>query len=147
MSVPTEFDFAQIKIGDGGDPESFTVICDVVDVNINTTAQTNDRFRRDCTKPGEVPTRIVKVTGKQLDISGTGIHDTAQIATLQAAVGESKNYEIVGYEDDGTDAGAEIGTYAGAFVMTADNLAVVRDGDGGLQIDLANNGAWTYTAA
>tara|TARA_Y100001951_G_scaffold100969_1_gene105152 strand:- start:810 stop:1256 length:447 start_codon:yes stop_codon:yes gene_type:complete len=147
MSVPTEFDFAQVLYGDGESPEVFTVICDVMDVTINHTAQTNDRFRRDCTKPGEVPKRAVKVTGEQWDISGSGILDSGQVAAIEALVGKHGNFQVIGYADDNTDAGAEIGTYEGEFVLTTYNNGISRDGDNSLQIDLASDGAITYTAA
>lgn len=146
MALPAEADFALIKIGDGGGPETFSNIC-VQDVTVNQTANTADRFVRDCTKPGEVPTRKVKTTGKQLDVTGSGLIDTAQTAGFLTALGASGNYKIELYSDDGSDAGSLIGTFAGAFVMTADNLNIPRDTPGSAEVTLANDGAWTYTAA
>lgn len=148
MSFPTEADFALIKIGDGATPtEVFAVACGIQDVNVNTVANTSDRFSRDCAKPGSIAIRKVKTSSKQLDITGSGLIDKAHIDIFEDALGISKNYKIELYADDGTDAGDLIGTYAGAFVMTAANKSVPREGSASAEVTLANNGAWTWTAA
>jgi hypothetical protein len=147
MSTPTEVDFALIKLGDGASPEVFTTICGITDVTINEAAQTNDRYVRDCTKPGEVPLRKVKVNGKALDISGTGLSNADTVSDLMGAIGKHRNYKVETYADDGTDAGSLLGTYAGTFVMTTNNLSAPRDAAASGQINLANDGTYTYTAA
>lgn len=147
MSVPNEADFAIIKIGDGATTEVFTIACGLQDVNINQVANTSDRFVRDCAKPGEVPNRKVKTTGKQLDVTGSGLIDKAQVAIFIAALGLSKNYKVELYKDDGTDNGTLLGTYAAPFVMTASNMSIPREGNGSAEVTLASNGAWTWTAA
>lgn len=148
MSLPVEADFAIVKIGDGATPtEVFATACGLQDVSINRVANTQDRFVRDCTKPGEVPTRKVKTTGKQLDITGSGLIDKAHIDTFEDALGVSKNYKVELYQDDGTDAGDLLGTFAAAFIMTAANMGVPREGTSSAEITLANNGVWTWTPA
>jgi hypothetical protein len=147
MSLPLEADFALVKMGDGEDPEVFTAICGIQDVQVNKSAQTSDRFVRDCAKPGEVPFRKVRTTGKQMDISGSGLSNVATIEDLEAALGVAKNYKIELYEQDGTDAGNLLGTYAGQFVMTTDNLTAALQGDSTGETNFASHGAWTYTAA
>ena len=147
MSLPTEADFALIKIGDGESPEVFTTACGIQDVTINRVANTSDRFVRDCTKPGEVPNRKVKTTGKQLDITGSGLTDQAHVDTFDDALGKVKNYKVELYADNGTDAGDLLGTVAGAFVMTAANMNIPREADASAEITLASHGAWTWTVA
>ena len=148
MSLPVEADFAIIKIGDGATPtEVFTAACGIQDVNLNFAANTQDKFTRDCASPGNKPVRTVKVTGTQLDISGTGLIDKAQITAFQAALGDKKNYKIELYIDDDTSSGDLLGTVAGNFVMTAHNVGVPTSGDSTHEISLANNGPWTWTAA
>lgn len=148
MSLPVEADFALIKLGDGGSPtETFAILCGIKDVSINRVANTNDRFVRDCTKPGEVPVRKVRTTGKQLDITGSGYIDKSHVAIFNTALGVSENYKIELYQADGTDAGVLMGTFAGAFVMTAANASIAQDSDSSAEVTLANNGAWTWTAA
>lgn len=147
MSLPTEIDWAHIKMGDGAEPEVFTMICGITDVTINQSANSSDRFVRDCTTPGAVPLRKTKVSGKQLDISGTGLSNADTIEDLNAALGKVKNYKIELYQDDGTDAGNLLGTYSGAFRMTSSNMSATRDGDSSGEVALASDGAWTYAAA
>ena len=148
MSLPTEADFAIIKIGDGATPtEAFAIACGIQDVSINQSVGTQDRFSRDCAKPGEIPNRKVKATGKSLDVTGSGLIDKAQIAIYNSALGVAKNYKIEVYADNGTDAGTLLGTFAGSFMMTASNMSFPREGTASAEVTLANNGAWTWTAA
>lgn len=148
MSVPTEFDWLLVKMGDGATPtEVFTLICGIQDVNVNMTVNTSDRAPRDCTKPGEIPSRKTRAASKQLDITGSGLSNAAGVAPLIAALGKVKNYKIEGYQEDGTDTGVLIGTFSGAFRMTAANMSSTRDGDSAAEITLANHGLWTWLAA
>lgn len=146
MSFPVEPDFALLKVGDGATTEVFTIACGLQDVNINQVANSQDRFTRDCAKPGSTPVRKTKATGLQLDITGSGLIDKDQITVYNGALGKTKNYKIELYQKDGTDAGILLGTFAGNFMMTATNQSVPTDGSASAEITLANNGAWTWTA-
>lgn len=150
MTLPTEFDWILVKRGDGNvdpGPEVFALICGVQDVTVNRQVNTTDRFVRDCAKPGETAIRKVKASGKQLDITGSGLTNADTMADFEASLGKVENYQIEGYQADGTDAGTLLGTFAGAFMMTAGNMSVPRDGEATSEITLANHGAWTWTPA
>lgn len=147
MSLPTEADFALVKLGDGEDPEVFTLICGLTDVTINRSAQTNDRYVRDCTKPGEVPFRRVKTNGKSLDVSATGLSNVDNINTLEDVLGRSRNYKVELYRDDSTDAGELLGTLSSAFVLTTANMGIPRDNAASADVNLASDGEWAYVAA
>lgn len=147
MSLPTEFDFAVLKIGDGEDPEVFTISCGKQDVTMNFVANSSDRFVRDCAKPGEVPFRKTKVTGKQADVTATGLTDAPAFGTEVALVGTRNNVKIELYTDDATEVGDLIGTVAMNALVTALNIGAPRDGDSSAEIVLASHGAWTWTAA
>lgn len=147
MSVPTEFDFAVLKIGDGADPEVFTISCGKQDLTFNTVANSTDRFVRDCAKPGEVPFRKPKVTGKQMDITAAGLTDVTAYGAEFAMVGAFKNIRVELYADDGTDAGDLLGTVAGNFLVQSLNVSAPRDGDANADVALASNGTYTWTAA
>jgi hypothetical protein len=148
MTYPTEIDWALIKMGDGATPtEAFVLLCGMQDATVNTTAQTQDRYVRDCAKPGSVPKRKVKVTGLGQAITGTGLTNADNIDDLQAALGRHKNFKIEAYADDGTDAGHLLGTFAGNYVMTAHNLNLQRENAGSSEITLASDGDWTWTPA
>jgi hypothetical protein len=147
MSLPVETDFALIKIGDGGGTEVFTIACGIQDITVNETVNTSDRFVRDCAKPGEIPYRQVKATSKQIDVSASGLLDKAHVAIYRTAAGKVKNYKIEYYADDGTDAGVLIGTWAGAFMLTSINEGIPREGTTSVELNLASDGAATWTAA
>ncbi|MAN86438.1 MAG: hypothetical protein CL555_06115 [Algoriphagus sp.] len=146
MSVPNESDFALIKIGDGEATETVTAICGIENVSINRTANTNDRFRRDCAKPGIPAVRRSRTTGKQMDITGTGGVDKASIADFEAALGIVGNYQIELYQYDGTDTGELMGTFSGAFNMTSANMSLDANGDSSGEVALASDGIWTWAA-
>ena len=146
MSVPTEADFALIKIGDGGGTETFTVACGIENVSIQRTVNTEDRYVRDCTKPGLVPNRKTKVTGKSLTITGDGLIDKAHVQIFDDALGVVGNYKVELYQDDGTDTGTLLGTFAAAFLMDAANMTIPRNGTSSAEVTLKNHGAWTWTA-
>lgn len=147
MSVPNEADFALIKMGDGAPTEAFTAICGIEGVNINETANTTDRARRDCAKPGKPAVRRVKTTGTQMDITGSGGVDKANITSFRAALGISKNYKVELYKADGTDAGVLYGTFSGPFVLTASNMSLDANADSSGEITLASDGTITWVAA
>lgn len=148
MSLPVEPDFALIKFGDGATPtEVFTIACGIQDITVNIAVNTNDRFVRDCAKPGEVPYRKVKASGKQMDVTATGLIDKAQLTAYHAAAGVVGNYKIEYYQDDGTDAGDLLGTYAVAAMLTSINQGVPRENTASVELNLASHGAWTWTAA
>jgi predicted secreted protein len=148
VSVPNEADFALIKIGDGATPtEAFTTVCGIENVSINETANTSDRTRRDCAKPGKPAVRRVRTSSTQVDISGSGGVDKANVATLRTALGISKNYKVELYQRDGSDAGVLYGTYAGPFVLTSTGISLDTNGDGNGDMNLASDGVTTWTPA
>lgn len=145
MSYPTEIDFGQVLIGDGATPtEVFTVLCGFENGNVNKSVQSTDQYRRDCAKPGQVPTRKVKVTGKTWDVTAAGVFNTAMVPTLDAALGISKNYKIICCKRDGTDAGVLLGTYSGPLVLTAENMSFSQsEGTGEITLAGENFPTWT----
>lgn len=145
MSLPTEFDFALVLMGDGASPEVFTQVCGIEAAQVNITASTSDHFAPDCAKPGAVPFRRVKTNGKQMDVTGSGLSNADTIEDFIGALGLSKNYKVEGYRRDGTDGGELLGTFSGPYVMTAFNLNIATEASG--EVTLASDGQFTYTPA
>lgn len=145
MSFPTEFDFALIKIGDGGSPQVFTLLCGVENVTVNENTNTTDIFRRDCAKPGSTPKRRLRVTGSQWDVTGSGVANLAQIDLLNAAMGIRRDYEIEFGERDGTDAGVIIATATGSAMLTARTITGSNE-DSSMEITLAGEDDLVWTA-
>ena len=145
MSYPKEIDAAIIYSVVGS---TRTILCGIENVTINETANTSDRFRRDCEKPGAIPRRGVKVNGIQWDITGSGVANADTIATMQALLGAHHDYEVDAIQYDGTDAGLALGTFAGQAVMTAKNMNLQTGGDSTGEITLAgeNDLIWTPAA-
>lgn len=146
MSYPVEPDFVVVKIGDGASPEVFTILCGIDTAGINKTVNTQDRFRRDCAKPGAIPTRKVRVSGRQWDVTGSGVINVDAFTQFDASLGIRRNYRLEFGKRDGTDAGDILGYYDGLAVMTAQNINVSAD-DGSAEITLAGEDDIVWTAA
>lgn len=148
MSYPTEVDAAIIRVGNGANPEVFSIICGIENVTINRTAGTSDRFRVDCAKPGMIPTRSVRVTNRQWDLTGAGVANADQITALYTALGSHQNFEVDLIRYDGTDEGESLGVLSGPGVMTAANMNLQRAADSTMDISIAgeNDPVWTPAA-
>lgn len=145
MSLPIEADFAVVKKGDGADPEVFTVLCGLDTVAINRTANASDRFRRDCAKPGSIPFRRSRTTGKQMDITANGAINIPDLVSFNEALGVSGNYRIELGQYDGTDEGTIIHVINGPFNLLTANTNVGGD-EGASDVSLASDGIWTEAA-
>lgn len=146
MSVPVEADYALVKLGDGGGPEIFTAFCGLEGVSRNNTAQTSERYRRDCAAMHLPAQRRIKCTGTSQTISANGGVDKADIVKFETALGKVKNYKIEMYQSS-TGAAVLYGTYSGAYMLTASNMQIDANGDSSGEITLENDGAWTWTPA
>ncbi|MGO4170213.1 phage tail tube protein [Novosphingobium sp. YAF33] len=148
MSEPNSADFALIKIQTAdGPPAVLTLVCGIEGVTVNRTAQTNETYRRDCTKPNRPGTRKLRVTGSSWSISGTGSGNIDLEEEMTDAFGVRKTYAIELYRDDGTDGGDLMGTYGGTALMTTRNQTYSQEGAGTAEIALEGEGALTWTAA
>lgn len=145
MSYPTEIDAAIIySVTTGGTPVR-TVLCGIENVTVNETANTRDRTRRDCAKPGQIPRRSVIVNSLQWDVTGSGVANADNITALKALLGRHQAYEIDAIKYDGTDEGELLGTFAGTGVLTAKNLNLQRDADSGSEVTIAGEGDLVWT--
>lgn len=145
MSERNSGDFALIKIQTAdGPPAVLTLVCGIEGVTVNRTAQTNETYRRDCTKPNRPGTRKLRVTGSSWSISGTGSGNIDLEEEMTDAFGVRKTYAIELYRDDGTDL---MGTYGGTALMTTRNQTYSQEGAGTAEIALEGEGALTWTAA
>ena len=130
MSYPVEPDYIIVELGDGATPtEAFTVMCGLEGGSVNQTVSSSDRFRRDCAKPAAVPTRKVRVNGKQWDITANGFINMDEFERFNRALGVRRNYRMQFGQYDTQDAtdtertGTIYGYYSGPGVMTAHNLS------------------------
>lgn len=147
MSYPTEIDAAIIYSVTTGQTPVRTILCGIENVTVNETANTSDRFRTDCAKPGQIPTRSVRVNSTQWDVTGSGVSNADQITALKALLGQHHAYEIDAIRYDGTDEGDLLGTFAGTGVLTAKNLNLQRQGDSGSEVTIAGEGDLVWTPA
>lgn len=148
MSEPTEIAFALIKFSDMEVSPTFTLLCGITNVTVNENVETQDRRVRDCATPNKPGTLRTKVIGDTWSISGTGLTNADQRATIKTELkGKRIDYQIEYYRDDDTDAGELLGTDAGTAILDTSTMNLDQDGESSLEINLKGTGDLTYTAA
>jgi hypothetical protein len=146
MSVPNEFDFGVLYLGTDAEPPVYTKVCGITAVSVNETAQTSDRFRRDCAKMNAPAKRRVKVTGTQWDVTASGLSNADEMIRLKAALGKHRSWRIEAVQDDNSDEGETMGTFDGPGVLTARNFSFGDDGTT-MELTIAGEDDLVYTAA
>lgn len=140
--------YIDILMGDGAAPaENFTPICGLTARTLTEQVNTNDVFVPDCDDPERVPVRRLVPTGQQWDISGEGLLNLANRATVRAAKGVTKKYRFVVGRPAGSVVGA--GYYEGPAMLT--NLQIGGSTGNGefatTNLTIASDGEWTWTDA
>lgn len=149
MSAPTTFQYAVVKVGDGGSPETFTTICGIQTTGFNDTVETAKKAIRDCAAPATPPEQKVTVLSRGRQLTGSGLYNTAQVALINSLLANPATFHLVllDISDPDIPAGTEIGTWAGPGIATAVNLATTENSDATISITIESNGAWAYTPA
>lgn len=136
--------YFSLMIGDGATPtETFLALCGITTRTFTDQVNTQEVFTRDCADPENVPIRRLIVTGRQWSLSGEGTLNRANLAALQAAIQETKNYRFIFTEP--ADDEVYQGYYEGpaklvSLVITAsdENMATVS-------IQIESDGQWDFT--
>jgi hypothetical protein len=130
--------------GDGGSPETFAALCGITTRNFTHQHNTSDQYTRDCADPENVPVRRLIVTGEQWSLSGNGMLNRANLATIQALDdGQTHNFRYYFTEPSGDE--VYQGYYEGPAIITS--LAITGD-DGAyatLALSIESDGEWTWT--
>lgn len=148
MSLPNSADRAVLKIKTAaGPPAVYTLLCGVEDVTIDENVQTSETYQRDCAAimlPGQ---RKITNQGYAWSLTAAGNDNVDIYATLAAAIGLRKDYEIDLYKDDGTNGGLIMGTIVGTAMMTQRTRGYTTQNPGTLQLTLQGEGKPVWTAA
>jgi hypothetical protein len=136
--------YFSLMLGGGGSPETFLALCGITTRTFAHKNNTSDTFTRDCADPENVPVRNLIVTGEQWDLTGSGVLNRDNLATIIAADdGLTHNFRFLFTEPTG-DLVLQ-GYWAGPGIIT--DLTVNGD-DGGfanISLSIASDGAWTWT--
>lgn len=140
--------YIDILLGDGAEPtENFLPICGLTARTLTEQVNTNDVFVPDCADPEMVPVRRLVPTGQQWDISGEGLLNLANRATVREAKGVTKNYRFRVGRPTGSIVGA--GFYEGPAMLT--NLQIGGSAGNGefatTSLTIASDGAWEWVDA
>lgn len=93
--------FVAIQVEDDNAPGTFITLCGLTTHTYTAQVNTRDRFRRDCETPGATPVRSTANTGKQWDLSGSGLYNRSQSVLVESLLGKVKNYRFfIGEPED-----------------------------------------------
>lgn len=135
--------YFSLMLGNAGSPETFTALCGITTRNFTQQANTNDQFTRDCALPEDVPIRRLIVTGKQWSLSGDGVLNRANLATIQAAWSVVRNWRYL-FTEPANNLVYQ-GYYAGAAIMTNFQINSEDNNFAQISISLESDSAWAWT--
>ena len=135
--------YVNILLGNGAGPEVFAPLCGITTRTFTHRVNTQETQVRDCALPEDIPSRETINVSEQWDLSGSGLMNRTQLATIQAAVGLVKNWRF----ELGQPVGDAIygGYYAGAaklteFTITGEDGAFVS-----MDLTIGSEGDWVFT--
>ena len=147
MSEPLDPDYIVVQIKSGA---TYVDLCGMETAGVNKTANTSDRFRRDCAKPADFARRTVRVNSVQWDVTSSGVINMPQFDLYESALGVRADYRLLyGRFDadlavDGERTGTIYGYRDGTAVMTAANENIGGE-EATAEITLAGEGKLTWT--
>lgn len=86
--------YVAIQVEDPDAPGSFLNVCGLTAHTYTAQVNTRDRFRRNCDEPGSTPVRSTANTGKQWDLSGSGLYNRSQSELVEGLLGKVANYRF-----------------------------------------------------
>jgi len=147
MAVPAiiKGTYIAILMGNGAQPEVFAPICGLTAKGFTAQTNTSDDFIRDCADPEDIPSRYVTATGRQWDLSGSGLVDRNGLEALIAAQGDLKNYRYVIGEPTAEEVYS--GYWAGRGMLTNLQFGGPDEGKATVDITIVSDGLWEWNEA
>jgi hypothetical protein len=137
--------FIVIEMGNGANPEVFSPLCGIKTAGMTAQLNTNDDFEVDCADPEAVPVRFVIPTGRQWDMSGSGVANLDNLEAIFAAQGVTKNYRY----SIGKAASQTGNEYylAGPAVLTNVQIGGSEDNFASIDLTFVSDGEWELVEA
>lgn len=134
--------YFSVLLGDGGSPETFVPLCGMTARTFTKQANTNDQVTRDCAAPEDVPIRRLIVTSKQWSLSANGVLNRSQLAIINAAWGETRNYRF-----NFTEPAADLiyqGYEGGPAILTNITETGGDDAYATISVQIESDGQWVF---
>lgn len=130
--------------GDGGSPETFAALCGITTRSFSHKHSTNDQYTRDCGDPENVPVRRIIVTGEMWSLSGNGLLNRANLATIQALDdGQTHNFRYY-FTEPAADMVFQ-GYYEGPAIVTSLDITGDDANYATIAISIESDGEWLWT--
>lgn len=147
MSVPDIIKGTYVSIAVETTPGSgtYTVLCGLNSHGITYQVNTRDRFLRDCADPESIPARTPVSTGRQWDLTGSGLYNRAQASLIAGLVGLVRNYRF--FLGEPADDAVYDSYWQGAAMLTQLGEAASDDDDVTQELTFVSDGIWTLETA
>ena len=136
--------YVSVLVENPDTPGAFIPLCGMTTRNLTRQVQTRDRFLRDCDDPEDIPVRRLIVTGKQWDLSASGLYNRAQAALLSGLFGIKATYRFLIGEP--ADDAVYTSYFQGDAVMTQHQITGGDEDDVTAELTWASDGEWVETA-
>lgn len=133
--------YVNIAVEEPADSGTYVPLCGITTRSFNDQIQTRDRFIRDCALPESIPWRVPVMTGRAVDLSGSGLYNRSQGALMTSLMGDERKYRFAIGEpaDDAVYTSAE----QGAAVMVQRQITGNDDDDVTAELTFLSSGEWT----
>lgn len=135
--------YVSVLVEDPDNAGTYITLCGMTTRNLTEQVQTRDRYLRDCAEPEGIPFRVLIATGKQWDMSASGLYNRAQAALVSSLVGVKANYRYLIGEP--ADDAVYTSYFAGRAMLTQRQITGGDDDDVGAELTWASDGEWTET--
>lgn len=135
--------FVAVKIESPIDSGTFVNLCGMATRTFVEQVNTRDRFVRDCDDPLSIPFRHVIATGKQWNLSASGVYNRNQAELISAAVGAIRKYQF--YIGEPADDAIYESYFQGNAMLTQRQIGGNDGDDVTSELTFASDGEWTET--
>ena len=137
--------YVVIEMGNGATPEVFTPLCGIRTAGMTVQLNQNDDFLNDCADPESVPVRFTIPTGRQWDMSGSGVVNLDNLEQIMDAQGVTKNYRY-SIGKAANQSGNEY-YFAGPAVLGNVQIGGSEDNFASIDLTFVSDGEWTFVEA
>jgi hypothetical protein len=135
--------YFSLMAGNGGSPETFAALCGITTRTFTHRRNTNDQYTRNCADPTDVPIRRLIVTGEAWTLSGTGVLNRDNLATMQGLDdNQPHNWRYLFTEP--TDDLVFQGYYFGPGIMTNFEITASDENFANLSLTIESDGLWDW---
>jgi hypothetical protein len=132
-----------IGVGDGAGPETFPALCGISSRKFTAQVDTTAKLTRDCADPEDIPIQRLIAASKKWSLSGDGQLNRANLSTIHAALGVTKNWRF--WFTEPADDLVYQGYWQGPAMLTQIEETGNDDDFATISLTIDSDGEWAFT--